>query len=76
MSEETFSVVLFFADGSHTYELRGLDAKTAVDRAIGYTRNVGAVLGTTTQVMIVDSGDDCVFLWEYGKGVTWPKVSA
>ena len=67
-----FNVVQFFEDDSHEYVRRGVDAEEAVKAAHHYCNCVGARLGMTRRVIITDDGDFTNFMWEYGKGVTYP----
>jgi hypothetical protein len=66
-----FSVCQFFADGSHEYVRRNVDAKEAVETAHHYCTSVGAQIGTTQRVIITDGGDCTNFEWQFGKGVTF-----
>lgn len=66
-----FSVCQFFASGESEYVRRNVDAKTAVEAAHHYCTSVGAQIGTTTRVIITDSGDCTNFEWIFGKGVTF-----
>lgn len=72
MTAERFSVWQFFPD--ETYEKAGerLEAGPAVELAKRLTVTVGARIGTTTRVIITDSGDFTVFEWKFGEGVTYP----
>jgi hypothetical protein len=72
MSEDEHSVVQFFADGTHEYVRRFVGPKEAVEAARHYTRSVAAQAGIVIKVIITDGGDDTNFVWEYGKGVTYP----
>jgi hypothetical protein len=73
MSEREFSVVEFFADGSHRYVERWLTGKDAVELAKFWTERPAAQLGFMTRVIITDGGDFTVFEWQQGKGVTFPE---
>lgn len=73
MAEESFNVVLFFPDGSHVYERRGLDASAAVNLAKECSQRPAALAGIITRIIITDDGDNTVFEWQSGTGVTWPK---
>lgn len=73
---ELFSVVQFFSDDTHEYVRRGVEAKEAIETAHHYCASIGAKLGTTTLVIITDGGDDTVFEWQFGKGVTFPPEHA
>ena len=71
-SEEKFNVIQFFLAGSYEYVRRYVGAKEAVLAAKHYTSSVGARLGTTTRVIITDSGDCTNFEWINGRGITYP----
>jgi hypothetical protein len=71
MSDGEFSVWQWFANG-HCEKVRDrVGAKEAVEAAHHYSHSVGATMGTTTRVIIVDGDDYCNFEWIYGKGVTF-----
>lgn len=72
VSTGEFSVWQFFPNDLQERVLRGVDAKTAVEQAKRLTETVGARLGTTTRIIITDGGDDTVFEWINGRGVTFP----
>jgi hypothetical protein len=77
MSEERgeFNVVQFFTDEQLgcEYVRRGVSAEEAVKAAHHYSHNVAAeLLGLVNRVIITDGGDDCVFEWKKGEGVTFP----
>jgi hypothetical protein len=72
MTTGEFSVCQFFADGTHDYEHRFVDAATAVHAFASLTWSVGARIGTTVRVIITDAGDCINKEWEYGKGLTYP----
>lgn len=67
-----FSVAQFFADGTHEYVGRWLDAKAACTMAVRYATSVGAKIGTTRQVIITDSLDFTVWDWRFGEGMVFP----
>lgn len=69
MSDERFSVVVWFPDGTYRYVERGLDAKDAVELA----KNITDIAPGTPKLMITDSDDFCCFLWEDGKVVFPPR---
>jgi hypothetical protein len=71
MSPE-FSVCQFFADGSHEYVRRFVDAENAVKAAHHYSHNVAARLGVVERVIITDGDDYTCFEWKRGEGVTFP----
>lgn len=73
MAEEPFAVVLFFPDGSYIYERCGLDAAAAVTLAKECSLRPAALAGIITRILITDDGDNTVFEWQFGTGVTWPK---
>jgi len=73
LREELYSVWVWYADDFHLKELEGVDAETAVRKAQSLTLNVGARLGIVRKIQIVSELDDSTaFLWEHGKGVTFP----
>jgi len=71
---DSFNVVLFFPDGSYTYEGCGLRLQAAVElsqRVI--SRKPGRMLGIIARVIITDADDCTVFDWRDGKGIVWPN---
>jgi uncharacterized Rossmann fold enzyme len=76
VTEELFNVVIFFPDGSNEYVGRGLDAEPAVLMARDYATRPAAVAGFIERIMITDMDDLCCFLWQFGKGVVFPKRGA
>ena len=72
MSDSEFSVVEFYSDGYHAYVERRLDAKNAVNLAKRCTDAAMVASGFVVKVIITDGGDNTVFQWELGKGVTFP----
>lgn len=70
-SDGEFSVVEFFTNGTHAYvEPRWLDAECAVEMS---KLLVDRKDPSVDKVVITDGGDNTVFMWERGKGITWPK---
>jgi hypothetical protein len=67
-----FSVCQFFEDGTYEYVRRLVDLKTAVDAFMHYTTSVGAKLGMTKKVIIIDGGDFINMEWQFGKGIVFP----
>jgi hypothetical protein len=67
-----FSVYCYFPDGTWEDQVRFVTVEEAMRVAERLTRNVGARLGTTRRVIITDGGDDTVWEWQHGKGITWP----
>lgn len=68
-----FSVCQFFPGAAgHDYEVRNVPAARAVEVFRGLTNSVGARLGTTARVIIIDSGDAISAEWKYGEGITFP----
>jgi hypothetical protein len=72
MGDGEFSVCQFLKDGTHEYVRRWVDAEEATKAAARYCKSVGAKLGVTQRVIITDGGDDTVFEWKNGEGVTFP----
>ena len=50
-------------------------AREVVEAAKHHTQSVGARLGFVVKV-ITDGGDHTNFVWEYGKGITYPPDAA
>jgi hypothetical protein len=71
-----FSVAQFFEDGSYEYVRRWIGAEEAVKVAKHYTESIAARLGVVEKVVITDGGDCTNFMWERGKGITFPKRDA
>jgi hypothetical protein len=66
-----FSVCEFFSNDTHCYvEPRWLPPKEAVELA---KRMVDRNDPFVDKIIITDGGDNTVFQWERGKGITWPK---
>lgn len=63
---DEFSVWVFLASGRHVPVVRYTDAKRAVAMARGAARS------RASRIIITDGGDDTVFEWRRGEGVTWP----
>jgi hypothetical protein len=73
MSEDRFAVWVWFPDGTHLCEAEDLDEESAAKKACSLSQNVGARIGTTQRITIVEQkSDDTVFEWTFGKGVTFP----
>lgn len=73
LTKPEFNVVQFFENGTHEYVRRWVTADEAVKAAQHYTRSVAAQCGMVVRVIITDGGDDTVFEWKYGQGITWPS---
>lgn len=69
---EKFSVCQFFEDGSYEYVRRFVALDQAVVAARHYMTSVGAQMGTTTRVIITDTGDCIVFEWTKKDGIVFP----
>jgi hypothetical protein len=68
---DEFSVWVFWPGGWHSPLKRFTDVETAMltaERAIGTAK----IPGDAERVIITDGGDNTVFEWQRGKGVTWP----
>jgi hypothetical protein len=72
MRSETFSVWVWFPDGSHICELEDVSAEHALQKARSLALNVGAKIGTTRKITIVDQDDYTVFEWQYERGMVYP----
>jgi hypothetical protein len=71
-----FSVMQFFADGSAERVLDQAPVNTAMSQAGQCCTSVGAQVGTTTRVVIVEDGDAIVLEWKFGEGITFPPELA
>jgi hypothetical protein len=69
---ELFDVWLFFRDGNHERFEEDLSAEAAVKAAKRFSGSVAAKTGLLEEIRITDDGDNCVFQWTFGKGVTFP----
>jgi hypothetical protein len=72
-SEGEHSVVVFYPDETYEYVRRWIDLETAVNVAAMYSRGVGAQTGIVRKIIITDGGDNTNFVWEFGKGITYPE---
>lgn len=70
--EEKFDVFQFFPDGSYEQVSSRVGPMEATRRALKLTETLGAKLGTTTRIIITDSGDNINFEWKFGQGVVYP----
>lgn len=73
---ELFSVCQFFEDGSYEFVKKGVGVEEAVNTFKGYATSVGAKIGTTVRVVIVDDGDCTNMEWKFGLGITFPPEHA
>ncbi len=71
-----FSVCQFFDDDTYEYVRRFVRASEAVEAAHHYCKGVAARTGLVQRVIITDGGDDTVFEWQFGRGVTFPPEAA
>jgi hypothetical protein len=69
---EQYSVYLFFPDGSSHCEREFVSDKEAVELAAECSRRPAAIAGLIRRIIITDAGDDTVFEWKFGEGVTFP----
>ena len=75
MSDDLFSVYVWFPNGEHDCVRERVGAGDAVGVARDYTRpeRPGVALGVIDRVTIVALSDDStVFEWKHGEGVTFP----
>ena len=71
--DKWFALLLHFPDGTYHVEKRQVTAEEAVTTAHDFTRRPAAVAGFIDKIQIVALSDDAtVFMWEHGKGVTFP----
>src|SRR5215831_2934558 len=64
---DEFSVSVFHHDGTRSYMKRWVSRREALTIAMILTNRAGS---TFDRVIITDGGDDTVFRWEHGKGIT------
>ena len=73
MNGGEFSVCRFFTGGTYQYVCRFVSAEQAVRTAKRCAENAAA--GTTVQRVIITDGGDCTcFMWEQGRGITFPTL--
>jgi hypothetical protein len=69
---EQFSVRLYYDNGEQKTLRRFVSAQEAYRAFQYYTKSLGARLGSTVRVIIID-GDDCMVReWKVEQGVTFP----
>lgn len=71
--DERFNVVVFYADETHEYVRRGVDADEATKAFQHYCNSVGTRMGMVKRVMITDMLDECNADWQAGKGLVFPS---
>ena len=71
-----FSVLQFFVDGSGERVVENAPANAATSQARQCSTSVGARVGMTTRVVIVEDGDAIVLEWKFGEGITFPPELA
>ena len=74
-TEEKFNVVQFLDCDFTEYVGCDLGINEAIELAHSYTTRPAARLGIIQRVMITDSGDNCCFDWQFGKGIVFPPRS-
>jgi hypothetical protein len=70
MTDGEFSVVEFYNNDTHAYVRRWMDAKSAVELAKQCAD--AALPDYIDRIIITDSGDFTVFVWDPRRGVTYP----
>jgi len=68
----TYDLHLIFPDNSRRTEATGLDLKAAVLKAHDFSTRPAAMIGIIHKIMITDSEDYCVFLWQDGN-IIFPR---
>jgi hypothetical protein len=71
-----FCVYQFFPNETWERVAEFVEIEVAMDTARRLTLSVGGRMGTTRRVIITDNGDDTVFEWKFGEGVTYPPGRA
>jgi hypothetical protein len=69
---EQFSVCVCYDNGERQTARRFVSAKEACRAFQYYTSSLGAQLGLTMRVIIIDSCDCMVREWKFEQGVTFP----
>ena len=69
---ELFRVHQFFPHDMHEKVTDWVDVETAIKTAHQLTQSVGARIGTTLRVIIIDMMDTTVFEWTHSDGLIWP----
>lgn len=67
------SVYQFFANGKWELVENLVDLETAVRTARALTESVGAKIGLTSRVIIMDAAGFTSFEWIKGRGLVFPK---
>lgn len=70
--EERFHVYQFFVNGKYERVREFVGAKEAVEAARHYTSSLAVAFKVIDRVIITDMGDNCVFEWKAGEGITFP----
>jgi len=72
---DEYSVCVFFPDGRYSYVHRYISAKRAVETVVNLTKSSYAKRGLYRKITITDGGDDTNYVWEFGKGITYPTAA-
>ena len=73
VAQGEFSVCTFFEGDFYEYELRSVDAETAVNKLKFISQSVGArVLGIVERIIVTDGGDNICVEWKKGEGIVFP----
>jgi hypothetical protein len=72
MSEGSFSVWIFFNDGSYFSQWRNLSGQSAVLKAKELSKRPVAQSNVVERIIITDSNDLTAFEYQPGLGVTYP----
>ena len=67
-----FSVWIFWADGTHSAVAVLIKAGEAVRMAQTLSIYLGPADPTCERIIVTNGGDDTVFEWKRGEGVTFP----
>jgi len=59
-------------EGDYEYDVRFVDAETAVKRAHSIINSVGGRAGFISRVIITDGGDCITFEWDRDHGIVFP----
>jgi hypothetical protein len=69
-----FSVVVFYTDDTCEYARSFVSGRDAVETFKRIIESASARAGLLTKVIITDSGGFTNFIWEFGKGITFPAI--
>jgi hypothetical protein len=69
-----FSVVVFYTDDTYEYVRSFVSGRDAVETFKRITESPLAHTGLLAKVIITDGDGFTNFIWEFGKGITFPAI--